>query len=286
MEELLHLRKRYPNALLTAGMTDVGLWITKQHRRFDRIISLCEVAELRDISEKDGWLEIGAAVTYSEAFDTISGYWPDFGELLRRLGSVQIRNCGTIGGNVANGSPIGDSPPPLIALGAEVCLRSLRGERILPLEDFFVEYGKQDLRKGEILAQVRVPLPKTRDTFRCYKLSKRFDQDISALCGAYRFRLGRDGIARDVRIAYGGMAGVPQRALKAETAIEGKPWTEGTLRDAIAAVAEDFSPLSDWRASAGYRQRAAANLLKRFYLETSGEAKLTRVLDSEVLAHG
>ncbi len=286
LAELHELRSRYPDALLVAGLTDVGLWITKLHQRFQEIISLVAVAELLTIEERDGWIEIGAAVTYSDAMALLAGHWPDFGELLRRLGARQIRNVGTIGGNIANGSPIGDTPPPLIALGAEIELEGPGGRRRIPLEDFFIAYGKQDMCAGEVLTRIRVPLPRGGDLFACCKISKRFDQDISALCGAYRIELAEDGTVALARIVYGGMAGIPKRAEAAEAAVLGKPWAEASVDAAMAALAADFEPLTDWRASADYRSLVARNLLKRFYIESTEGTAVTRVLDLRVGAHG
>ncbi|MBV9421151.1 MAG: FAD binding domain-containing protein, partial [Alphaproteobacteria bacterium] len=206
---------------------------------------------------------------------------PDFGELLRRLGSVQVRNAGTIGGNIANGSPIGDSPPPLIALGSTLVLRRGTTRRTMPLEDFYIAYGQQDRQPGEFVERITVPRLKANEDFRVYKLSKRFDQDISAVCGA--FKLAGDGnVIRDARLCYGGMAGIPKRAAAAEAALAGKPFTEAAVRAAMAALERDFTPLTDMRASARYRMETAKNMLRRAFLEITGGAK-TRVLEAEAL---
>ena len=207
--------------------------------------------------------------------------WPDFGELIRRLGSVQIRNSGTIGGNVANGSPIGDSMPALIALGAEVVLRKGSARRSMALEDFYLDYRKTALEPGEFVELIRVPLPEAERQFRCYKISKRFDQDISALLGAFDIQLAKGRVA-DVRIAYGGMAAIPKRATECEQALRGRPWTEATIARGREALAREFAPISDMRASATYRLLAAQNLLTKFHVETSAPAVPTRVLDLEV----
>ncbi len=285
LEELSALLAENPEATLIAGLTDVGLWVTKQGRRLDHIVYLGEIAALKRIEETAGWLEIGAGVTYHEAHPVLARHWPDFGELLRRLGSRQIRNAGTIGGNIANGSPIGDSPPPLIALGARLVLNGAAGRREMALEDFFLAYGRQDRQAGEFVEAVRLPLPEPAQHFACAKIAKRFDQDISALCGALAFSLEDNRVA-DVRIAYGGMAGVPARAPKAEAALAGQPWTEPSVRQAMAALGEDFAPMTDHRASADYRMRAARNLLYRFFLETTGQVTETRVFAHRDAAHG
>jgi len=280
--ELARLAEAHPEATIVSGATDVGLWVTKQQRVLNPLIYTGRVAELREIRVADGWLEIGAGATYTDAAAVIARHYPDFGELVRRIGAVQVRNAGTVGGNIANGSPIGDTPPALIALGARLVLRKGAARREIPLEDFFIEYGRQDRAPGEFVAQVRVPLLAAGAQFRCYKLSKRFDQDISAACGAFHMIL-EDGVARDVRICFGGMAGVPQRAARAEQALEGKAWTEDAVQAAMAAMTGDYTPLTDMRASAAYRMTAARNLLYKFWLETSGGAADTRILDADAL---
>ncbi|HTH97983.1 MAG TPA: xanthine dehydrogenase small subunit, partial [Stellaceae bacterium] len=206
VEALAELLLRFPEACLVAGATDVGLWVTKQHRRLDPVIYLGEVEELQRLEIGAETIEIGAAVTYRRLHQAIAAEYPDFGELLRRLGSAQIRNCGTMGGNIANGSPIGDSPPPLIALGAKLVLRRGGERREIALEDFFLDYGKQDRRPGEFVESIRLPRHDPARRFACYKISKRFDQDITACLGAFNLKLARGRVA-DIRICYGGMAG-------------------------------------------------------------------------------
>jgi xanthine dehydrogenase small subunit len=203
--------------------------------------------------------------------------------LLRRLGARQVRNLGTIGGNIANGSPIGDCPPALIALGAELHLRRSSAKRSLPLDAFFIDYGKQDLEPGEFVERVDIPKLGPSQQFRAYKISKRFDQDISAVCGAFRATLV-DGVVDDVRICFGGMAGTPKRATSCEATLSGKPWTEATVLDAGAALEKDYQPISDMRASARYRMRVAKNLLLKFHIETSDPTSSTRILDDRATA--
>ena len=210
--------------------------MTKQHRDLDTVIYVGAVEELKRLVITDTHLEIGAAVTYTDALAALGSRWPDFGELLRRLGSVQIRNSGTIGGNVANGSPIGDSMPALIALGAELVLRRGSVRRALPLEDFYLDYRRTALAPGEFVELIRVPLPRPEQQFRCYKLSKRFDQDISALLGAFQIELDQGRVA-GIRIAYGGMAAIPKRARACEQALLGQPWTEATIARGRKALA-------------------------------------------------
>ncbi|MCW0001656.1 xanthine dehydrogenase small subunit [Pararhizobium sp. YC-54] len=266
-----------PQATMVAGCTDVGLWVTKQMRDLNPVIFINGLEDLQFIRETDDGIIIGAGVTYSAAFDLMSARYPAFGRLLDRLGGEQVRNMGTIGGNVANGSPIGDTPPPLIVLGASVTLRSKAGQRTVPLEAYFIDYGRQDRRPGEFVESVFVPnLPKG-DHFAVYKISKRRDEDISALCGAFRIAFASDNTVASARIAFGGMAGTPKRATNVEAALVGKLWTEETVKAAQAAFEQDYQPLTDWRATAAYRMLAAKNLLLRFFLETSGEkAELVR----------
>lgn len=270
LEELLDQLAQYPDAVMVAGATDVGLWLTKDLERFETMIYVGGVPELLELEAGDESIDIGAAVTYTDAMPELTRLYPDMRPMMSRLGGLQVRNAGTIGGNIANGSPIGDMPPALIVLGARLVLASASGSREIDLEDFFIEYGKQDLRPGECVQTVRLPLPSDDLRFRAYKLSKRFDQDISSVLGAFALRLDGDEVA-DVRIAFGGMAGVPARARGTEKALTGQDWTEDAVEAACRALENDFSPLSDWRASAEYRMLAAQNLLRRFFHETTGQ---------------
>ena len=276
---LAALAARHPDATIVAGATDVGLWITKQLRVLPRIVHTGRVASLREVREEADRVVIGAAATYAEAEPALRALDPDVGEMLRRLGSKQVRAAGTVGGNIANGSPIGDSPPVLIALGATIELRLRDARRTLPLEDFFLDYGRQDRAPGEILTRIVVPRPGPAEHFRCYKISKRFDQDISALLGAFRFRI-EGGRVVEARIAYGGMAATPKRARNAERAAVGLRLDEpATWPAAAEALAEDFSPIDDHRASAAYRMRVARALLVKALAEISGRPSTeTRVV--------
>ena len=285
IDELARLLGEHPTATLLGGGTDVGLWVTKQHRRLDPVIYVGNVVELQRVDGTAAYVEIGAAVTYADLYEVIDRHYPDFGELIRRLGSTQIRNAGTMGGNVANGSPIGDSPPPLIALGATLVLRSAAGRRELPLEDYFIGYGKQDRRPGEFVEMIRLPLPQPGWEFHCYKISKRFDQDITATLGAFNIKL-TGGIVEDIRIAFGGMAPTPKRALACEAALKGKPWTRAAVAEGQLALRRDYTPITDMRASKAYRSLAAEKLLLKFFIETTETDAETRVVGEGKRAHG
>ncbi len=285
IETLADLLDEHPDASLVAGGTDVGLWITKGLRDLSPVIHLSRIKGLCTIAETETAIEIGAAATYADAAPIIARYYPEFGEILRRLGSVQIRNLGTIGGNIANGSPIGDSLPPLIAAGATLTLRKGKTTRVLPLEAFFLGYGKQDLDPGEFIEKIVLPKPAPDSRLFCIKISKRFDQDISAVLGAFHIVV-RQGVVEDIRIAFGGMAPTPKRAEGAEAALQGKPWNEASVTRAMAALDKDFTPITDMRASAGYRRQVARNLLMKLYLETTESQARTRILPTRKSASG
>ena len=257
----------HPDAVLVAGATDVGLWVTKQLRELKPVAFLNGVRDLQGIEVRGGQLHVGACVTINALREAVRERLPSFGEMLRRYASVQVRNAATIGGNIANGSPIGDGPPALIALGATLHLRRGDEMRSLPLEAFFLEYRKQDRKPGEFVAGVS--FPEKAPSLRCYKISKRFDQDISAVCGCFNVTVER-GVVREARIAFGGMAGVPKRAALAEAALVGKDWTEATVNAAAEAMAGDFTPMTDMRASSAYRMLTAQNLLRRYFHDLSG----------------
>jgi len=274
LDELVRLRAAHPGATLLAGSTDVGLWVTKQMRDLGDIIYLGQVRELKSVCEANDMLEIGAGVSLNDAYAALCRHYPEqLGEMWQRFASLPIRNAGTLGGNVANGSPIGDSMPWMIALGSQVVLRGAGGQRVLALEDFYLGYQKKDMRPDEFVEAVRVPLPRAGVQFRTYKLAKRFDQDISAVCAAFAFRLEGERIV-GARIAFGGMAATPKRAAKAEAALNGQPWNEDALRTAMALLAQDYAPLTDMRASGEYRMQTAQNLLRRFWFETRVDTPL------------
>lgn len=274
---LAGLVSAHPQATLVAGATDVGLWVTKGMRRLDPVIYLGRIEELRAISTEGDHLRLGAManqIAVREALATIS---PQLDEMMRRFGGEQVRNAGTIGGNIANGSPIGDLPPALIALGATLVLRKDGTRRNLPLEAFFLDYRKQDRQPGEFVETVLVPKLPAGALFHISKISKRFDEDISAVCGAFYLKLDQAGRVSEARLAYGGMAGIPKRAKAAEAALLGRLWDDTTVTAAIAALAGDFTPLTDMRASASYRLKVAGNLLRRFLIETTTPETSTRV---------
>jgi xanthine dehydrogenase small subunit len=270
-----------PTATVVAGATDVGLWVTKQMRQIDPVIFINHLIELQAITADDGRITIGAGVSYTQAFEALSEEIPAFGRLIDRIGGQQVRNVGTIGGNIANGSPIGDTPPPLIALGAELILRSHSGRRTMPLENYFLAYGRQDRMAGEFVEKIVVPRPAENSHFAVYKISKRRDEDISALCGAFNLTLDADGRVDAIRIAFGGMAATPKRATHVEDLLTGQAWSWGVISAARDAFDDDYQPLTDWRASAEYRSLAAKNLLTRFFLETAGAPTELRRFEKE-----
>jgi xanthine dehydrogenase small subunit len=268
LEALIGLRQQYPDARLLAGGTDIALAVTKQQQRPAQLIYTGRVPELLQAGVADDCIEIGAALPISEAAPLITRHYPDLAEVFTRFASPPVRNVATLGGNIANGSPIGDSMPALMALGARIVLQGPGGRRELSLEDFYLDYMATDLRQDEVLVSIRIPLPDPADAVRCYKVSKRFDQDISALCMALRMRVD-DGAVKSVRIAAGGLAAIPKRAAHCEAAMTGQAWNTATVEAGMRALADDFVPIDDMRASAAYRLRCAQNLLRRFYLETT-----------------
>jgi xanthine dehydrogenase small subunit len=272
------LRAEKPQARLLAGSTDIGLWVTKQFRELGELIYIGDVAELKAVQVDAAHITIGAAATLEDAWVALVAEWPALRDVWLRFASLPIRLAGTMGGNVANGSPIGDSAPVLMALGADIVLR--QGERVrqMPLQDFYLDYMKNRLEPGEFVQALVVPRRGSRtqqltQQVRAYKISKRFDCDISALCAGLAIELDGEVVA-GVRLAFGGMAATVRRAAGAEAALLGQPWTEPTLAAGMAALAADFRPLSDMRASSGYRMQVAQNLLRRFWLETRPDAPL------------
>jgi len=280
MAELVTLRQRHPNAHLLAGGTDLGLLVTKQHRDLDTVIYIGEVRELAAVTVDAGVIDVGAAATHATIIGTMARYYPDFAEILRRFGSPQIRNTATMVGNVANASPIGDSIPPLLALDARVSVRSAAGTREVAIHEFFPGYRQPALAEGEFVERLLIPIRDGDHRFAAYKISKRFDQDISTVCAAFHIELDGERV-RDARVAYGGMAPVPKRAFECERRLIGSPWTEQTVTAAAAALGDDFTPITDFRGSAEYRALVARNLLHKFFLETTG-----RVTQSRLIGYG
>ncbi|WP_417241862.1 xanthine dehydrogenase small subunit [Celeribacter sp.] len=276
-DELAALYARNPEATLIAGATDVGLWVTKRLMDLDDVIFLGGVKDLVGLTDTDTELTIGAMTPIADLAPAVAPYCPSLAEMFRRFSSVQVRTAATLGGNIANGSPIGDSPPPLIAANATLTLRRGDTRRTLALEDFFVAYGKQDRQASEFVESITVPKSGLAD-LRVYKLSKRFDQDISAVCGAFNITVA-DDIITAARIAFGGMAATPKRASAVEAALIGQPFTRTTIDAALPAFAQDFQPLSDMRASADYRLNSARNMLVRYLMERTTHGAPTSVLE-------
>jgi xanthine dehydrogenase small subunit len=278
-DELAAALQANPGALILAGGTDVGLWVTKQLRELPAIIYIGDVVELKQTRRDSTGLTIGAAVSLSDAWAQIGALWPQLTELAQRFGSPPVRNSGTLCGNLANGSPIGDSMPVLIALGAQVELRCGRNTRRVPLEQLYLGYQRKDLEPGEFVAAVWIPAAPDDLLLASYKISKRFDQDISAVCGAFALQISNDRVSA-VRIAFGGMAAVPSRALSTERCLLGAPWNQASIDAAIIALAQDFRPISDMRASERYRLQSAGNLLQRFLLESGGSTVALRTAEA------
>ena len=271
LEALLSLRASNPRAQLVAGCTDVGLWVTKMHLRLPQVLDVTRVAELRRVEVGGATLRIGAAATLTDAYAALVADRPQLKPFANRFAGLPVRNAGTLGGNVANGSPIGDSMPLLIALRAKVVLASTRSEREMPLEDFYTGYRQTILAPDEVVAWVDVPRPRDGEFMRVYKISKRFDDDISAVCLAIRMHLKADGTLEQISIGAGGVAATPARAKATETLLAGRQWSQATAIDAANALKKEFAPISDMRASAAYRSEVLGNLLQRFWLESQGE---------------
>lgn len=272
-DELAAWYAENPNATLIGGATDVGLWVTKQLRDLAPVAFLNGCSDLQQIDVGEDAIRIGAGVTITDLAAALVPLYPGMRDVFHRYASVQIRNAATIGGNIANGSPIGDGPPVLIALGAELTLRKGNERRSIPLEDFFIDYGKQDRAPGEFVESITIPRKPSQ--LRAYKLSKRFDQDISAVCGCFNVVV-KDDIVASACIAFGGMAGTPKRAKQVEAALLGQPWTMDTINAAAQMWAQDFTPMTDMRASADYRLETAKNMLTRYFHDVSGAAIAVR----------
>jgi xanthine dehydrogenase small subunit len=269
LQQLLTLRAQYREAQLVAGCTDVGLWITKMHKNFERIIDTTRVKELRRVEHYPHHLAIGAAVPLTDAFAALVADRPQLASFAHRFAGLPVRNSGTLGGNVANGSPIGDSMPLLISLGANVVLMSTRGSRELRLEDLYTGYRRNVMAADEVLAWIKVPLAVPGEFSRVYKISKRFEDDISAVCLAINLHI-ENGVVRHASIGVGGVAATPVRARTTEAALTGQAWSQALVQSAMEQLRQEFSPISDMRASAAYRSQVLGNLLQRFWLESQG----------------
>nr|WP_302056212.1 xanthine dehydrogenase small subunit [Pseudomonas sp. SBB6] len=274
--DLAELYSSHPEARLLAGGTDLALEVTQFHKTLPVMIYVGNVAELKRIETHDQHLEIGAATPLTDCYDALSREYPDFGELLHRFASLQIRNQGTLGGNIGNASPIGDSPPLLIALDAQIVLRKGENTRTLALEDYFIDYRITARQDSEFIEKIIVPRARADWAFRAYKVSKRLDDDISAVCAAFNLRIS-NGVVEAARIAFGGMAAIPKRARACEAALVGKAWNQASIERACQALAEDFTPLSDFRASKEYRLLSAQNLLRKYFIELQTPHIETRV---------
>lgn len=278
LSELAELYQQYPDAVILAGGTDVGLWITKQYRELPVIIYIGNVDVLNSTEAKKDYLQFGATVTLTDAFNKLIEYYPELDEIARRFASPPIRNAGTLCGNIANGSPIGDSMPALICLDARVILRCGDAVRSIPLEELYLGYQQKAFKPAEFVEAVQIPLPSAQQYFHSYKISKRFDQDISAVFAAYFLQLDDNGGVETIRICHGGMAATPKRATLCEAFLKGKSWNEQTVEQAVAKFADDYQPITDMRASDSYRLKVAGNLLRRFYFETTDSDFATNVL--------
>lgn len=289
LSELAALREALPEARLLAGSTDVGLWVNKQFRDLGDILYIGTVAELKRIEarEFDGrpGLWIGAGATLEAAWQALASHVPSLRELWLRFASPPVRNAGTFGGNVANGSPIGDGAPALIALDADIVLRKGSHQRRMPLQDFYLDYMKNQLQPGELVEALHLPLPCADTRLRAYKISKRFDSDISSVCAVLSLTLTQGHVSQ-ARFVFGGMAAIVKRAAQAEGAVLHQPWSEARAQAAEQALTQDFQAMSDLRASSAYRQRVAQNLLRRFWMETREEGALSSAQLSVWASHG
>lgn len=272
LDDLSKLRLEHPETTIIAGGTDVGLWVTKHMHDFGTVLFVGHLEELKTLATTDTHLTIGAGATYSEAQDRLLALFPHLEEYWWRIAGEQIRNMGTIGGNIANGSPIGDMPPVLIALGAELILRQGEMQRQMPLEDFFIDYGKQDRQTGDFVEAIRVPMPKPDTLHGAYKISKRRDEDISSVAAAFYVTI-EQGLIKEARIAFGGMAATPKRATHAEEALRGQPFDLDALIAASETLDKDFQPISDMRASSSYRMMVAKNLFRQFWHDQKGTSE-------------
>ncbi|WP_422049497.1 xanthine dehydrogenase small subunit [Shimia sp.] len=273
VDDLAAVLEAEPEATIVAGSTDVGLWVTKFLKRISPAVFIGQLDGLKEIAVTEDAVTFGAGVTYTEAQDVIAQHYPHLVDYWDRIAGWQVRNMGTIGGNIANGSPIGDTPPVLIALGASITLRKCDARRVLPLEDFFIAYGKQDRAAGEFVESITIPRLSAENAgahHAAYKISKRREEDISSVAVGMNVAV-ENGIITQAVLAFGGMAATPKRATAAEAALVGQPWSEASLLAAAAKLPEDFQPLSDMRATADYRMKVAQNLFRRFWLEQQGE---------------
>jgi xanthine dehydrogenase small subunit len=271
-----------PNSTLLAGGTDLALSVTQNLATIDKLVYVGNVEELTTIEETDTEIVIGSALPYSKFIDTLHHYYPDLGEMIERIGSKQVRNNGTLGGNIGNASPIGDMPPALIALGATMTLHVKGVERTSLVEDYFIDYKKTVLKPSEFIKSVQIPKPIVGQILKLYKISKRIDDDISAVLAAFFIEQRDDQTITNIRLAFGGMAAIPKRAPAAEAVLQGKSLTKASIAEAKAALATDFKPMSDVRASSEYRMTVSQNLIEKCYLELQS-ANAKKVIETRVV---
>jgi len=283
--EVAQQRSARPDAHVIAGMTDAALWVTKQHRMLDDIIYVGDAVELASIRETDDGIEIGCAAALTDATKALNRRYPELAEIWQRFASVPIRNSATLCGNIANGSPIGDSMPALMALGAIVEVRSAAGTRSVPLDSFYPGFRQTALATGEFVAAVRIPPRLPGLVLAAYKISKRYDQDISAVFACVALVIDADRVVESARIGCGGVAATPIRALKTERALVGSPWNTDSIERAAMTLSTEFTPIDDMRASAVYRRTVLGNLLRRFYHQTSGTARSALRVESSLVAN-
>lgn len=276
LAQLAALYQQHPEARLLAGGTDLSLQITQQYQRIPLLIALEQVAELKTCREDDESWRLGAGASLHQCYQFLASRIPAFSNMLERFASLQIRNQGTLGGNIGNASPIGDAAPMLLALSARLELQQGDRCREVELEQFFTGYRQTVLQPGEFIRTIIIPRVTVSPDFVAWKVSKRLDDDISAIFAAINMQL-ENGTVQRVRIAFGGMAATPKRALHTEAALTGAPFTLTTMETACAALSHDFQPLSDFRASAAYRLQVARNLLRRYYAQASGELTIAEV---------
>jgi xanthine dehydrogenase small subunit len=281
LNKLAQLVEQYPQAKLLAGGTDLALSVTQNMAQIQTMISMGNVSELAQIRETEDMLSIGAMVSYQDSHALLTKHYPEFGQMLYRLGSTQVINTGTLGGNVGNASPIGDTPPVLIALGAKLVLRKGQGTREISVEDYFVDYKVTQLERGEFIQRIEIPKTVNKKQLKVFKISKRLDDDISTVLACFSVEFSHSKVA-DIKIAFGGMAGIPKRAFACEQALMGKEPTEKNISLAMTALSKDFSPLSDVRASSEYRMQVAKNLVRKCFYELAQTHESTRIETFEV----
>ncbi|MDO6488810.1 xanthine dehydrogenase small subunit [Colwellia sp. 6_MG-2023] len=278
IDELAYELTVEPESTLVAGGTDLALSVTQNLATINKLVYVGNVDELMNIEETESEIVIGSALPYSKFIDTLHHYYPDLGDMIERIGSKQIRNTGTLGGNIGNASPIGDMPPALIALGATMTLHLNGVERTILVEDYFVDYKKTVLKPSEFIKSIQIPKPAVGQTLKLYKISKRIDDDISAVLAAFFIEESAQKITT-VRLAFGGMAATPKRASLAEKALLGSSFTKESVEQAKVALLTDFNPMSDVRASDKYRMKVAQNLIEKCYLELQSHVIETRVVN-------